>query len=308
MANTLNTAETAILQSAVQAYVSEIAPVQAFSLDADSGMPGQRGGSVIVKVATARTASLFSSSYESGDTTFTDKTVTLGHHCFTSFHLTDVEHAKHTFNIVEAAAMEAARATARNVFDFVSGIWTDGNYGSSANNDYLPSIAVTAFDADDVVDLGKLLDVDKVPSANRSLILTPAAHASLKKDNQLQDASASGSVLTLREGVTGRVDRFDVYMSSGINATALDSGNVYAFACHPTAMAVALRTVPPSDSDIAAAAGLRYGEMTDPASGITLGMRTWYNTATGTRWGAFECLAGRSVVQADGIARAKSVA
>lgn len=309
MANTLNTAERAILQSALSEYASSMAPVRAFTLDADSGRPGQRNASVIVKLAAARTASTFSSSYESGDTTFTDKTVSLNHHCFTSFNLTDVEYSKHTFDIVEKAGIEAARATARNVMDYVTGIIIDTNYGSTAGQHYLASTAVTAFDADDVITLGQYMDSNNTPRTDRSLIVLPQAYANLKKDNMLQGVNTSGSSQSLREGVVGRIDSFDVYMANEINTSATETNlGVYAFACHPTAMAVALRTVPPSDSDLASAAGLRYGEMTDPDSGITLGMRSWYNTATGVRWGAFEALAGRTAVKKDGIKRAKAFA
>lgn len=306
MANTLNTAERKILQSAVSAYHAVLAPVQALSLNVDNDGK-TKGETALVKVATARSAAVFGGSYITGDTTFTDKTVTLDLHSFASFHLTDVEASKHTFDIVEKAGIEAAHAVATNVFDYITSIWTDANYGSTGGSDYLASVAVSAFDADDVVDLGNLMDVDNVPQTDRSLVLTPGAHANLKKDNALQSADASGSTETLREGVTGRVDRFDVYMSSGISSTA-DTTNVYAFAVHPTAAAVALRTVPPSEEDLASAAGLRYGEMEVPGSGIRLGMRAWYDPNTGTRWGAFEALVGRAAVQANGLKRAKIIA
>lgn len=300
MANTLGTKERMILTSALEAYHTILAPFQAFSMnvmDEETGSTaGKQGETVLVKIASSRTASNFNATYEtSGDQTFTDKTVTLNQRQHVSFHMTDLESTQHKFNHIEAAAMEASEALAKAIFQNVTLVFVDG--GSYSNT----TVTVANMDADDIIDLRKLQNDDGVPLSNRSILCTPAVAANLLKDNALQDASASGSTAPLREGAIGRLGGYTIYETSSLSTTVTaGTSNVHTIAVHPTALAAAIRTIPPSDAQLAASAGLRYGEMTHPATGVTLGMRTWYNTATGTRWGTFEALWGKTVAQANG--------
>lgn len=299
MANTLGTKERMILTSALSALHEVLAPVQAFSYNTfneeNGSAAGRIGETVLVKTASSRTAANFDTTngYEvSGDQTFTDTTVTLNVHKVCAFHMTDLEATQHRFNMIEAAAMEAAQAVGLAIFQNFTDVFVDG--GSYANT----TVAIGSWDSDDVIDMRKRLNDSNVPLTRRSILATPESAAALLKDNAMQDASASGTTEPLREGVIGRLGGFDVYETTGLSTTVTaGSSNVHTIGVHPEALAVALRTVPPSDDEIATAAGLRYGEMMDDRTGITLGMRSWYNTATGKRWGAFEILGGKTALR-----------
>ena len=92
----------------------------------------------------------------------------------------------------------------------------------------------------------------------------------------------------------------------GTNAfpTALTNENTGAIVVVPSAIALAIRPVAPQEG--AAQAGLRYATATDPETGLTLGYREFYNTATGAKWAGFECLYGATAVQTAGAVRVVS--
>jgi hypothetical protein len=51
---------------------------------------------------------------------------------------------------------------------------------------------------------------------------------------------------------------------------------------------------------------LQYATATDPETGLTLGYRKFYNTATGQMWHGFEALYGATAVQTAGAVRVVS--
>lgn len=305
MANTLGTAERLILASAVEALHTTLAPLGAFSLNTagrDGSTMAQKGDSVIVKVASARTASNFSNNYEtSGDTTWTDKTVSLNQDKFVSFHMTDLEASENAFEAINSAAMEAAEGLAKAVFQNVTDVFVDG--GSFSDT----TVTVANMGLDDVRTLRKLQNEAGVPMTNRSIMFTPEVAAEILAETSLTDASAIGSTAPLRDGAIGRLYGYDIFETASLSTTVTaGTSNVHTIAAHPSCLGIGLRVVPPSDEDLATSAGLRWGTMTHPGSGITLGMRSWYNTGTGIRWGSFRLVWGKTVVHAGSAELIKS--
>jgi len=253
-------------------------------------------------VITAKTANVASfTTYEDGDTTIVGTQVTLGTHVRSGSHMTDVEAGKTPVNAFMAMAKEDAYACGLSVFQGVIGLIVAGTFGNTANTEKLV-VTSANYDADDLAEAIKLL------RKRNALGAISAIHdldywAGMQKDNAVQSASALGSDEMIRDGAVGRLLGASMYFTNAF-PTALTNENTGVVIAVPSAVAVALRPVVPQDG--AAQAGLQFATATDPETGLTLGYRRWYNTATGYRWHCFECLYGASAVQAAGAVRVVS--
>jgi hypothetical protein len=126
------------------------------------------------------------------------------------------------------------------------------------------------FDVDDVMDVGHEGDLIDWPDVGRSLVLGTTYHTELKKDDSLKHWQNSNSDQTLREGSTGRVDRFDIFQSPRMPDNSED---LTGFAVQPGAILIAVAPIMP-------APGVRqqlvnYEIVVDPESGMTLEYRYW---------------------------------
>ena len=302
MGNTLtNTDPEIIVNECFPAFRAGLAPVNAFSTDF-AAEAAAKGASIQVPVITAKSANTsFASDYESGDTTIVGKQVLLNTHVFSSTHMTDVEAGKTPVNAFMAAAKEDAYAVGLSAFQTVIGLIVAGTFGDVANTSK-KVVTAANFDADDVADLVTMLG-KRNALGDKSLITDLDYYGALLKDNAIQNASAMGSSVPIREGAVTRLLGCNVYESNAF-PTALTNENTGAIVVVPSAIAVASRPVVPQEG--AAGAGLEFSTATDPETGLTLGYRRWYNTKTGIRWHAFEILLGAVAVQTAGAVRAVS--
>lgn len=79
---------------------------------------------------------------------------------------------------------------------------------------------------DKIVECGLVLDEQNVPDTERFIVLPAWAIAKLKQSD-LKDASMTGdSVSPLRNGLVGKIDRFEVFLSNNIH-TAIDTVTVW---------------------------------------------------------------------------------
>ena len=297
MSNTWGGTDQALIaQAGFEAFKAAIAPLNSFTTDFSSEAMA-KSASVSTRVITGMSAGAFSGSYISGDTTTTVKTVTLNQHSFRAFHQTDVEGGKTPVNVMLAQAAEASYAVGAAIFDYVTGLIVAATYGDTAADKV--TVAIASFDADDVADGAKLMDDKDIPETNRSLILGNGYMASLRKDNALQVASAYGGSEVIREGSVGRLLGHDVYRTNAFSST-FTGENSQGIGAHPSAMAVAIRPVVPQDEGSQLIA---FQTPTDPASGLTLGYRAWYDPNTGIKWGSFEALYGATPAQTTGLIR-----
>ena len=299
MSNTLtNTDPEIIVNEVFPAFKAGLAPVNAFStsFDAESS---QKGASIQVPVVTAKTANAAGfSTYEDGDTTIIGVQVTLGTRARSFSHMTDLEAGKTPVRVMMAQAAEDAYAVGASVFQGVIGLIVAGTFGDVANTSKLVVTAAN-FDADDVATATTMLK-KRNALGDRSMILDLDYEGALLKDNAIQNASSSGSAQTLREGSTGRLLGNNVYPTNAF-PTALTNEDTGGIIVVPSAIALAIRPIVPQD--MAAQAGLEFASATDPETGLTLGFRRFYNTATGILWQGFEVLYGATAVQTAGAVR-----
>jgi hypothetical protein len=295
MSNTWGGTDIALIaQAGFEAFKAGLAPLSAYATDF-SAEAQAKSSTVTTRVITKMSAGAFSSSYESGDTTTTAKTITLNQHSFRAFHSTDVEASKTNVNVALLQAREAGDSVARAVLQYVWGLFLAATYGDTASDKL--TVAAANFDADAVADLAKLLD-DADVIGDRSMFVSNAYMAALRTDNAIQNASASGSTETLREGAVGRLLGADVFRTNLLPSDITDE-NTVGWMSVPSAIAVAARPVVPQDTS-----ALDFEIVSDAGgSGLSLGFRSWYNTATGIQWGSFESLYGATAVQTTGLKR-----
>lgn len=300
MANTLtNINGTIIAQNAFEAFKAGLVGTQAFSTSFDAE-GGQKGSSVYVPVVTAKSAGAFSSSYESGNSTITGTQVSLDQHYHCAFHITDVEAGKTPVDAFSALARESAYAMGLNIFQAAVAKFVAATFGDVEGTSKL-TVAAASFDVRDVATLVKLLD-KRNARGPKSLIVDLDYAAALVSDSVVLDASSRGGSDVQQDGWFNLpLLGVRAYKTNAL-PTAVTSENTSGILCVPSAIALAVRPVYPQ-SDDAQRAGLMFEVVTEPETGLTIGYRQWYNTATGTLWGTFEGLYGAAAVQSAGAVR-----
>jgi len=281
MPNALTTVNHTIISDAVlQAFVAGVAPLRAFCLNASPGAISDRGNKVKVLSVPAQDAAIdfvAADGYVMQDADAEGVDVTISRHKFVSWALSDTEIANSPIIELESFGQQKGHQLARAVFQDILSLVTAANYGTAGFVG-----AASTFDSDDVVDIGKVCDDADWPGAGRSLILASAYHAALRKDNAIQDASAFGTDDSIRRGVVPSLDTFESIYKSTIlpaNAEAL-----VGLAVLPQAILIANRYLQPQE-------GHKYSraEPVSDESGLTLGLREWYNEDLGSCRIVMEC-------------------
>ena len=288
MANSYtNINDVKVMSDGVAALKKALTPLSVFTLDAGSD-PMEKNEYVYVPLASARSGSAFSSTYESGDSTITGKGVQLSNHRFCSWHVTDVQGMKSSAKLFEMESVEAAYGLASDIQTLVLNVITTANFTGT-------SVTVTAanFGLDDVADIRSKATKtngwrEVEPGKLGALVLDGKYVEALNKDTTVINQAASGKD-TLVSGVVGRIYGLDIYENNLIaTSTPGTTQNLVGFAVQPGAIAVAVRPVRPGDDKTLAFADIAV----DPDSGIAMSYRRWYNPASGTLWGTYTVLMG----------------
>ncbi len=293
---------TNIARTGLKAYVKRLMSIGVFSLDLSANLVEQgtvvqtrivpaADAAVDLQTGVAVTAGDREDTNIIKDVTTTSVPVTLNQQPIAGFALTDEEAMQigsgvweDTKNkLIESKAYAVANFVLKYCFDLV----TAANYAGAV----LFTGAASAFDMDDVVDAGSTLSEAGWPVDRNSMVLVPSYRGALKKDNAVQDLSASG-IQVVQNGELSRLDRFQI-----VEAPTLVDADVYGaseyvrgFACTPDAMAIAMRAVESQATDQLMA----FEIMNDPDTGVTLVYRAWYKQAFGKVYHTFETLFGAS--------------
>jgi len=295
MANSITGINDDILSNgALMAFVKKMTPLNAFARDFSS--EAARKGDKIsvfretypdeaVQTKTTHTA------YTIQDADSDAIEIPLGQPMYVSWSLDDVEVASSSVLNLERYGNGKGNHLATGILQDIWGEITAANFGAAGYTG-----AATSFDIDDVYDLKDALDDDDAPEEGRSLVLSNAFTTNLLKDNTIMNNPNAGDA-PLREGSLGRLAGFDVYTSNVIPA---NGENLVGFACVADALAVGMRYLQPQE-------GNKYNQaspLTDPGgSGITLGLRDWYDEDSGVRKRVLECVHGKETGIAAGLKR-----
>ena len=293
MANSIDSGVNNVIvaNSAFQAFQKKLQSFAAFSTSFSSEA-AQPGSTIKVLKETypdeAAATKSANTAYTIQDADSTTVSITLGQPIYTSFQLDDVERASSSVVGLERFAQGKGNHVANAVLQTVWDDITNANFASKV------TVATASFDLDDVYDMKDLLDDNDAPEDGRSLVLSNAVATNLLKDASITGNLNAGDA-PLRQGSLGTIAGMDVYTT---NVLPGNSENLTGFACVSSAFAVGMRYLQP-------AAGHKYSraEAVTDSSGITLGVREWYDENSGNQRCVMEAVVGSAVGQGTGLVR-----
>lgn len=272
-------------------------PITAVARDFSTDIK-EKGESVTTRIVSGYTAQDLSSGYASNaqNSTTTAVTVTLNQFQGVPVEFKDLEIAK-------AGNLEWLR-------DMVVGPAIDGlldaimqTIFTTATTANFPNETVSTpanFDSDDLADIRGALVKLKVPQKERSAILHPDFYTNLIKDAVIEDQSAFGDNMAIKEGLVKRVRGFNVFEYENVPDQGLE--NFRGMCLHPSAIALAARTMAdPTQASLEAP--LLVENRVDPASGLPLQFRAWYSPDDGKAYFSVATLWGVAKAQANAMHR-----
>ena len=293
MANTLTSlSKTMIEDEVLPALKLGLNPLNAFSFEATDEMLA-KGDKVNVPIASAKTAGTYTSTFQSGDSTVTSKSVTMGAPTFSSWYVDPNTEALPTAERFLAQGREAAYAVAKSVVQGVLANFVAANIGDVADTDK-KVVASTSYDYTTQTQLWELLKTKGVNDGISAIHTIPYA-AALLDDSRLTDQSASGSDV-LQSGELPPVLGVRQYYTDAF-PTAVTSENTGVIYTGKTTAAIATAVPNTVVDGLEGAAGVRIEQVTDPDTGISLIWRTWLDSATGWYWGSVYVMYGTAFIQ-----------
>lgn len=294
MANSITGVNDDIIASSVlSGFISSIAPIMALATDfsGDAAKPGDkisilRDNTAIDAVQTKATHAAYTIQDADSDAI----EVSLGQPKYVSWSLDDTEIAQSSVVNLEVYGRRKGHALAAGIIGDILAPVTAANFGAAAFTG-----AAGTFDADDVADIKNSADVANWDSEDRYLVLSAAYYNALLKDAGIQSADAFGGLEAIRQGLIPTLMGFKLLMSNLIPA---NGENLVGFASSGVGLATAFRYLQPQDGNTY----FRAERLSDP-SGMTLGLRDWYNNDTGTRNRVIESVFGVQVGLPTGILR-----
>jgi hypothetical protein len=284
MANAFtNLTDTVILDAAIDGFVAAITPVRAFAINC-SPAPAQRGDKVKVLFVGAQDAAIdwvAANGYVMQDADAEGLDVALDKRKYVSWGIQDQDLANNPQLSLERFGRQKGFNLAKAVLQDIWSLVTLVNYGAAGHTG-----AGANFDSDDVADLEQVCDEADWPEFGRSIVLSPAYHNGLVKDDAVQGSLGVENSGALADSRVQRVHGFDEYKSNLIPA---NNEHLTGMAVIPDAILVAMRYIAPQE-------GHKYFQaaaVTDPnGSGLTIGFRDWYDEDSGTRKKVLECCYG----------------
>ena len=286
---TVNFNDSIFAQEALQAFVAELAPINAFARDF-SGETARKGNAVYVPRVDSITATTFNQLYNVGGGTINTITVSLDKHRISHMDLTDVQQLNSSAATIDNMARQAGKGLAKLVLQDIWSVILTTNFGAA-----VVTTAAANYSKTQVRAFRKALAQSNVDMSMLSLILDTETYDSLLGDTNIVQAFQYGGSEAIRDGRVPRLMGFDVYES---NVIPINGISLTGFACHPDAIAVAMRgfqDVVPSGAYEA------FESVTDDESGITMTYRRHYDPNVGKMYGNFECLFGYSAALTPGL-------
>lgn len=283
-----------IARGVITGYTETLAPWTTFStsFNADAARPGDkikilRDNATIDPVQTKAIGGAYTIQDADGDVVQID----LGSPKYVSWGLDDVEVQNSSVLALDIFGRRKGQLLAKSVLqDFMSDI-TAANFADNVVS------TSAAFDEDVVADIAEECDSNDMPQEGRTLHLSPAYIAALRKSGAIKDTSGYGFD-AIMSGNIPMLHGFRVLM---LNYIPDNGENLVGFASHPTAMAAAIRYNAPQS-------GNKY-EIAEPIVGegdVTLGRRVWYSEDYGNRRAVFDTIYGKAPALPNGIVRLAS--
>ena len=279
MANSLTSlTPTMIADTFIPALRLSLLPINAISTDIRED-PLDQGDVVNVPLMGSRTATTYSTTYETGDSTVTSTACTVTN-SMASWYVSPAE-ANYGPGRFLAQGVDCVKSVGYAVIQALIELYTEANVGSGAS--YEINTSAANFDSDDVADalaLANALDVEEA-----SLLLLPAFYGALRKDNAIHYADAYGSDVVIRTGKIPTVHGCPTHQVAAM-ATTPASENTTGLLIPKQSAAIVLSPFGGKFPDLENAAGVRTETIVDEESGLALTYRQWINSASGYVWGS----------------------
>ena len=196
--------------------------------------------------------------------TDTEATVTLNKHYEASFLVEDPVRAQANQSVMDRYITSAVTALAEQIeshlFALYSGFSED--VGTSGSD----------IDASVIRSARKVLNDNKVPQADRHLVISPKDEVALLADTDLANYFAYNRV-GIPDGAIGRLYGFTIWMSQLVPVVSGTPDSTKNLAFHPEAMILAMRGLPEPPEG----SGVRAATVRDPESGLVLRVLQAYN-------------------------------
>lgn len=280
MATYTNLDDEIISQSALESFVKILAPFRAFSTNF-SAAPGTRGANVLVPLVSGLTATTFGGSYAVSGGAKSVVTISLSQHKIVHIGQDDITAANSSAASLESFGRQQGAALALLVLQDVLSLVTTANFSLAT------AVASNAMDVPQLRKARLDLNQNDVPADPRSMLIDCTPYDALLGVTNFVQAHMFRDNSVLQDGKVMRAAGFDFHELNNLFASG---ASVMAFAAHPNAIAVAMRYLQPQDPSAYESA---YA-VTDPETGITLGLRKHYDANTGTRYLNMECNYGYS--------------
>jgi hypothetical protein len=286
--STINFDPKIYANTALDAFVAALAPVRAFARDF-SDLAVAKGSAVAVPRIDAITATTFNQSYTGSGGTVNAITVVLDKHRITTVDLTDVQRMNSGINPSQMARQQG-KALAKLVLQDIWSLITTVNFGAAA-----VTTAGANYSKNSLRAFRKALAESDVDMDMLSVFLGTTEYDALLGDANISQSFQFGSNQAIRDGIVGRCLGFDVYES---NIIPLNGISLNAFACHPDAIAVAMRRF---DAVVPDSTYEAFETPVDDESGLSMNYRLYYDGGTGKMYSSFECLFGYSAGLTPGL-------
>jgi len=159
----------------------------------------------------------------------------------------------------------------------------------------------SAFNLDDVVDIWEKTESLNFGS-NRWLVLPPSYLAELMKDGVLQTTESSVGLGNVLNAQLPQLSGMNIIMNKIIPN---NSQNLVGYVTDGSGLAIATDVIRPSQRAIERGE-LEYVEVVHEGSGLTIGVRHFYDNLKGVDVTNFSILFGSAIGQANGLARVRS--
>lgn len=273
-----------IAQTALESFVADMEGLALFTTSYSSEVV-RRGATVEVPLVANLTATTFDNDYTAEGGTLSNVSVSINNHKIVSVSISDTEYSKSSVAEVTKFSTQAGKALAQAVLESVYGLFV--TTASSAAQYAATLTNLSAFTITNARSLRKALSDAKVPQTDRALILNTSLYDSLLSQSGLLDAGAFGGRDAIVDGRVPRVLGMNVYESLVLPTNSISLSGI---AVHPNAVAIAVRSLEPQ----APSEYLAASTVTDPQTGLTIGVRRFYRPETGKHHMAFEAVWGAS--------------
>ena len=295
MANTIPAGlqNNIISQSALEAFAKKLAPLQAFSTSFNDEATKKGDTINVTTLSNTSSAASFSGTYTAQDVTYGTTAISLDQHLFVTWHITDTQASESSAVELERFGYQKGSDLADAVFQNILAEVTVANYGLTAGF----TGAASTFDGDDVADLRGDMTAYNCPPDQCALVVGNDYFTALLKDNNISGYFDYGSADIIRDGRIPSLFGIGYIFETG--SIPGNAENLIGFIAHPSAMAVAMRYLEPTNTQEYIAANRLY----DEDSGMVLGYREYYEPSTGTQTAVLEAVFGKQVGVSNNLRR-----